>query len=269
MTKPQFLQIQQKTAIAYRHDGAKDTENGPTGLFWLGGFMSDMEGSKAQILADLAINEARPNLRFDYSGHGKSSGQFRDGTISKWLEQSIAVFENQTSGPRIIIGSSMGGWLALLLYRHFQKHDAKTASRIKGIILIAPAADMTQKLMWDKYDAAARNEITDNGFYAEPSDYGDDPYIMTRDLIEDGNQHCLLESGVKVSCPVRILQGEDDRDVSWQHGLQVYRALEGDDVTFSLIKTGDHRLSTHRDLETLKSTCRQLFALAESGQQSR
>ncbi len=265
MIEPQFMPIRQDISIALRHDGRKDAANGPTGLFWLGGFMSDMEGSKAQILADLAVAEGRPNLRFDYSGHGRSSGEFRDGTISNWLEESVAVFQSQTSGPRIIIGSSMGGWLALLLYRHFQKTAPEIAARIKGLILIAPAADMTQKLMWDKYDTAARQEISDNGFYAEPSDYGDQPYIITRDLIEDGKQHCLLETGMKVSCPVRILQGDRDPDVSWQHGQEVYRALDGQDVTFSLIKSGDHRLSTPRDLEILRQTCRQLFSLAESG----
>ena len=265
MAKPQFMPIRQDIDIAFRRNGTKDRKNGPTGLFWLGGFMSDMEGSKAQVLADLAQSQQRPNLRFDYSGHGQSGGEFRDGTISKWLEESIAVFESQTVGPRIIIGSSMGGWLALLLYRHFQEHNPEIAKRIKGIILIAPAADMTQKLMWDKYDASVRKEISENGFYAEPSQYGDQPYIITKDLIEDGKQHCLLEAGVETNCPVRILQGEQDPDVSWQHGLAVYHALKGKDIIFNLIKSGDHRLSTPRDLETLRQTCQQLFCLANSG----
>ncbi len=263
MAQPQFMTIRQDTSLAFRHDGKPDTANGPTGLFWLGGFMSDMEGSKAQTLADLAIKQDRPNVRFDYSGHGQSTGQFRDGTISKWLEESVAVFKGQTCGPRVIIGSSMGGWLALLMYRYLQAASPQTANRIKGLVLIAPAADMTTKLMWDKYDDPVRREITKAGFFAEPSAYGDQPYIITRQLIQDGKQHSLLEAGVEVSCPVRILQGEEDPDVSWQHGLEVYRAIAGDDVTFSLIKSGDHRLSTPRDLEILRQTCRQLFALAE------
>ncbi len=262
MSRPQFMPIRKNTAIAFQNDGIRDVEGGPTGLFWLGGFMSDMQGSKAQVLAELAESEQRPGLRFDYSGHGQSTGKFRDGTVSKWLEESAAIFKEKTSGSQIIVGSSMGGWIALLLYRHFQKQAHQIAQRIKGIILIAPAADMTQKLMWDKYNANIRKEILEKGFFAEPSQYGDEPYIITRDLIEDGKQHCLLDAGMEVSCPVRILQGEDDPDVPWRHGLEVYRALRGKDITFSLIKSGDHRLSTPRDLEILRQTCRQLFALA-------
>ena len=265
MSGLQFQSIRQNTAIALRHDGAPDHEDGPTGMFWLGGFMSDMEGSKAEILADLARHENRPCLRFDYSGHGKSQGEFRDGTISKWLAESVAVFEKQTTGPRIIIGSSMGGWLALLLYRYFQNHSPEIVARIKGIVLIAPAVDMTQKLMWAKYPEDAKKQIIENGFYAEPSQYGDQPYIITRDLIEDGKQHCLLPEGLNVSCPVRILQGEQDPDVPWQHGLEVYNAIEGGNVSFTLIKTADHRLSSPRDLMTIKQTCQQLFAISDAG----
>ena len=264
MSDPQFMPIRQDTSLAFRHDGKTDTENGPAGLFWLGGFMSDMEGSKAQVLADLASKQGRPNLRFDYSGHGSSTGNFRDGTISKWLQESIEVFQTQTLGPRVIVGSSMGGWIAVLLYRHFRQHAPEVAARIKGLILIAPALDMTRDLMWGKYDEATRQQITQNGFYAEPSQYGDEPYIITKYLIEDGRQHCLLDKGIKVDCPVRILQGELDPDVSWQHGLKAYQAIEGQDVTFTLIKSGDHRLSTPRDLAILASTCSELFGLAGS-----
>lgn len=264
MSRVQFQAVRQDTAIAYIHDGAKDDENSPTGFFWLGGFMSDMEGSKAGVLADLAEQENRPCLRFDYSGHGQSEGEFRDGTISKWLQEAVEVFKNQTSGPRIIIGSSMGGWLAMLLYRYFEQDEPEIASRIRGIILIAPALDMTQKLMWDNYDDMARNDIIENGFYAEPSDYGDEPYIITRDLIEDGKQHIMMDAAIKVSCPVRILQGEKDVDVPWQHAFAIYQALEGDDIVFSLIKSADHRLSTPRDLATLRQTCQHLSAMGDS-----
>ena len=266
MSKVKFHPIRQDIAIAYRHDGTKDRTNGPTGLFWLGGFMSDMEGSKAETLAELAIKESRPSLRFDYSGHGQSGGEFRHGTISKWLHEAIEIFKTQTSGPRILIGSSMGGWLALLLYRHFRQNEPQTAERIKGIVLIAPAADMTQKLMWDKYDDQARKEITENGFHAEPSDYGDEPYIITRDLIEDGKQHLMMHDPINVSCPVRILQGENDVDVPWQHAFEIYQTLAGDDITFSLIKSADHRLSTRRDLATLKHTCQHLCTIGDGGE---
>ena len=263
MPQQQALIVRQDIAIAYRHDGAKDSKNGPTGLFWLGGFMSDMAGSKAQTLAALAIEENVPSLRFDYSGHGLSGGEFREGNISKWLEESVAVFESQTNGPRIIIGSSMGGWLALLLYRYFQQNKPAIAARIKAIVLIAPAVDMTQKLMWDKYSKDARRAILEDGFYVEPSDYGDEPYIITRDLIEDGKQHCLMKTGMEVFCPVQILHGEADRDVPWQHGQAIYQCLKGDHVTFTLVKSADHRLSSPRDLGLLKQTCRHLIALSD------
>jgi pimeloyl-ACP methyl ester carboxylesterase len=269
MSDPNFMPLsspdRQDISIAYRHDGALDKPQAKTGLFWLGGFMSDMEGSKAQVLADLAENENRPSLRFDYSGHGASGGKFADGTVSKWLEESIAVFRTQTSGSRLIVGSSMGGWIALLLYRYFRQNSPEIAARIKGIVLIAPAADMTRKLMWEKYDDKTRAEISENGLFAEPSEYGDDPYIITRDLIEDGKKHCLLDQGLAVDCPVRILQGDADPDVPWQHAMAVYSALKGDNVLFLLVKSGDHRLSTPANLELLRQTCRQLFALAEAG----
>lgn len=264
MSDPQFLSIRNDISIAFQHDGIVDQPGGPVGLFWLGGFMSDMQGSKAQVLADLADREKLPCLRFDYSGHGASGGTFRDGTISKWLEESVAVFTEQTSGPRIIIGSSMGGWLALLLYRLFRNNAPEIADRITGIVLIAPAVDMTEKLMWDSYDKAIRDEIIQNGFFAEPSEYGDEPYIITKDLIEDGKQHCLLDVDLNVECPVRILQGQEDPDVPWQHGFEVFEAIKGDDVSFNLIKSGDHRLSTPRDLTTINDTCLQLISLGNS-----
>jgi len=252
-----------KTSIAYKHDGPQDQESGLAGLFWLGGFMSDMEGSKAQVLADLAKAQGRPSLRFDYSGHGQSGGKFSDGTISKWLAQSAQMFLDQTCGKRIIVGSSMGGWLAVLLYKFIAENHQDQLQRIAGIVLIAPALDMTKDLMWEKYDKAIRKGITDNGFFAEPSEYGDEPYIITRDLIEDGWQHCLLEKGLKVHCPVVVLQGQDDRDVPWQHGMKVFQAIKGDMVTFTLIKHADHRLSNLHNLRTVADTCSQLLALAD------
>ena len=267
MSEVNFLSVRSNQKIAYMQDGRHDSQNGPTGLFWLGGFMSDMEGSKAQVLANLAASESRPCLRFDYSGHGVSEGRFEDGSISNWLTEAIEVFQNLTSGPRVIVGSSMGGWIAFLLYRHFARTNPEIARRIVGIILIAPAADMTADLMWDKYSEDIRTQIMESGRYLEPSDYGDEPYTITRLLIEDGRKHLVLNDGLDVHCPVRILQGEEDVDVPWQHGLKVYQALRGDNITFSLIKGADHRMSSDRDLTTLQQTCHALFELAEGGQQ--
>ncbi len=268
MSKTHFVPIldpdREEITLAYMHDGAQDRASGPAGLFWLGGFMSDMEGSKASLLATLAKAQNRPALRFDYSGHGQSGGKFVDGTISKWLDETSQMFLDHTIGKRIIVGSSMGGWLATLLYKNIAENHRNQLHRIAGLVLIAPALDMTKDLMWDEYDETIRQEITSQGFYAEPSEYGDEPYIITKDLIDDGKQHCLLEVGLKIHCPVRILQGQADPDVPWQHGLKVYNALEGSDVTFNLIKHGDHRLSNFDNLRLIENTCTQLLDIADT-----
>lgn len=225
--------------------------------------MSDMTGSKAQVLADLAQKTGRNCIRFDYSGHGASGGAFRDGTISRWLDEAVQIFITHAPGPRIVIGSSMGGWLALLLAKHLTGESLPDADRIAGMILIAPAVDMTRDLMWNRYDAETRQTIEQKGYIEEPSEYGPEPYTITRDLIEDGRQHLLLDGILKAPFPVRILHGEEDPDVPWQHGLKIYNALIGPDIAFSLIKSGDHRLSTPRDLETLRQTCLDLCHRAD------
>lgn len=255
--------VRPNVEITVVSDGSADKPQGPVGLFWLGGFMSDMQGSKATALADLAIAEGRPCTRFDYSGHGKSGGAFAAGTISEWLEEAIEVFCRRTSGKRVIVGSSMGGWLAVLLYRHLAKARPDDARRISGLVLLAPALDMTSDLMWNKYDQTVRDQIKKEGSYCEPSEYSPEPYLITRKLIEDGYKHLVLDEGTDVTIPVRILQGEDDRDVIWQHGLKAYLSLRGDDVIFQLIKGADHRLSDPANLFHLKQTCIELFALAE------
>ncbi len=258
------LKSQDGIDLAWLADGPAPDAGGPCGLFWLGGFMSDMEGSKAEVLAELGENTGRPCLRFDYSGHGASGGVFGDGTISRWLGEAVQVFSELAAGPRIVIGSSMGGWLALLLARHLARHDPPIAKRIAGMVLIAPAADMTEDLMWAKYDEATRAEITTNGYFEEPSDYGDLPYTITRDLIEDGRRHLVLEEGLEARFPVRILQGEEDPDVPWQHALKTFQTVRGGDVTMTLIKHGDHRLSTAPDLFRLRAACLELCELADA-----
>ncbi len=265
MTRSGTILSPDNDEIAWLADGPEAHDTSPCGLFWLGGFMSDMAGSKAETLAQAAQQTARPCLRFDYSGHGASQGEFRDGTISRWLGEAVAVFSELAVGPRVIVGSSMGGWLALLLARHLLRLDPAVAGRIGGMVLIAPAADMTQDLMWDRYDEAARSTLRSQGVYLEPSEYGDEPYAITRALIEDGRDHLLLNDSLDIAFPVRILQGEDDPDVPWQHGLKTYRALRGSDITFSLIKHGDHRLSTPGNLAHLRATCLELCAQADAG----
>lgn len=265
MTRSGKLTSRDGIELAWLADGPEGGAGNRCGLFWLGGFMSDMEGSKAEVLAELGRAYGRPCLRFDYSGHGKSGGVFRDGTISRWLSEAVEVFGALADGPRVIVGSSMGGWLALLLARHLKRVEPDAAQRFAGLVLIAPAADMTQDLMWANYDEATRKAITTQGYLKEPSDYGDEPYIITRDLIEDGRKHLMLEDGLEVSFPVRILQGEADPDVPWLHALKTSQAMRGDDVTMTLVKHGDHRLSTPSDLARLRATCLELCELADAG----
>lgn len=241
--------------IAVKTLPAQTGSAGP-GLFWLGGFMSDMAGSKAEHLALLAAEAGLANVRFDYSGHGESGGAFEDGTISRWLEEALAVFEATTSGPQIVIGSSMGGWLGLLLARALK---ARGDARLHALVLIAPAPDFTEDLMWAQFPETVRNEITTTGRFLKPSAYGDTPYTITRDLIEDGRKNRLLGAPLAVGCPVRILQGAQDEDVPWQHALRLVTCLAEDDVVFSLIKDGDHRLSRPQDLERLSATVREFF----------
>jgi pimeloyl-ACP methyl ester carboxylesterase len=260
--KAQMHTMPDGTRIAFIQDGEPPAPDQACGTFWLGGFKSDMRGTKAEVLADHAQHTRRSFVRFDYSGHGESGGAFVDGTISTWLDQAQAVFETHAAGKRVLIGSSMGGWIAMLLARRLI--EAGHADRLGGLILIAPATDMTKDLMWDKYGDEFRDEVMRLGRYERPSEYSDEPYVITRALIEDGTQHLMLDAGLDVPCPVRILQGEEDPDVPWAHGMKVYQSLRGDDVSFDLIKHGDHRLSTERDLARLVETAEALCGRADA-----
>ena len=231
-------------AIAVRRDEGR----GP-GLFWLGGFKSDMKGTKAEALSQWARDNGRSCVRFDYSGHGESGGDFRAGTIGRWLEESLAVFEAYAEGPQVVIGSSMGGWIALLLLQAIRKRSAAKAS-VAGLVLIAPAVDFTEVLMWQRFSAKVKREIETNGVWLRPSDYGE-PYPITRALLEDGRNHLLLGSMIETGCPVRILQGVQDPDVPWNHAVELTSRLAQDDIVLTLVKDGDHRLSRPEDLERL------------------
>lgn len=265
MSRSGTLAMPDGTSIAWIEDGPPPPATGPVpcGFFWLGGFRSDMAGTKAATLGRLAEESYRSAVRFDYSGHGESGGRFEDGTISRWLEESEAVFRQVATGPRIVIGSSMGGWLALLLHEHLRKTAPEEAARIRGLVLLAPATDMTQELMWEKFDEATRRQLLEEGSVLIPSDYSPEPYLITRALIDDGRRHLLLEKGLDVEVPVRILQGDRDTDVPWQHAMKTWEALCGEDVTLTLIKGADHRLSTPRDLLLLQETVLALAARAD------
>jgi pimeloyl-ACP methyl ester carboxylesterase len=212
-----------------------------------------MTGSKAEALAMAAAEMERPCLRFDYSGHGRSDGVFNECTISDWLTESVHMFRNLTKGPRIVVGSSMGGWLTMLMMRAL----GEEARRVHGIILIAPAADMTRALMWDAFSADARSTIERDGVWHRPSSYGE-PYPITKLLIEDGRKHLILQTRQRITCPVRILHGDRDKDVPWIHGKRLFDIIDGPDVRFMLIKGGDHRLSGERELFLLQDMANEL-----------
>jgi pimeloyl-ACP methyl ester carboxylesterase len=219
------------------------------GLFWLGGLKSDMKGTKAEALDRWAETEGRACVRFDYSGHGESPGEFADGTIGRWLEDSLAVYAHFARGSQIVIGSSMGGWLALLLARELS--ERKIAAPITGMVLIAPAVDFTEELMWKQFSETTKDEIEQKGVWLRPSAYGKEPYPITRGLIEDGRKHLLLGGLIETSCPVHILQGVQDPDVPWQHAVELVSRFSRADVVLTLIKDGDHRLSRPEDIERL------------------
>jgi len=239
-------------------------EGAAPGLFWLGGFNSDMQGTKALALDAFAAERGCAMTRFDYSGHGDSSGSFEDGTISRWLEESLAVFE-RTEGPQILIGSSMGGWLALLLSEAHRASSGPTRSRIAGLVLIAPAIDMTRKLMWTEMDEAAQVQLMNTGIWRKPSDYSDEPYLITKALIEDGDLHLFGERLIETNCPVHIIQGIDDTDVPWRHATDLVSHFASDDVVLTLIKDGDHRLSRPEDIARVIAAVEDMIAEA-SGQ---
>jgi pimeloyl-ACP methyl ester carboxylesterase len=220
------------------------------GLLWLGGFKSDMLGTKAVALDAWAASNGRAMVRFDYSGHGESGGDFIDGTIGRWLEESLAVFEAECRGPQVVIGSSMGGWLALLLGRELARRSGR-AAEIRGMVLIAPAVDFTEVLMWQRFPPEVKREIEEKGAWARPSEYSAEPFVFTRDLIEDGRRHLLLDGMIETGCPVRILQGVQDPDVPWQHAVDLSARFARDDVVLTLVKDGDHRLSRPEDIERL------------------
>jgi pimeloyl-ACP methyl ester carboxylesterase len=234
-----FLERADGERVAWR----KVAGSGPA-VVWLGGFMSDMAGTKAQALADWALARGRAYLRFDYLGHGESTGAFRDGTITRWREDSLAVIDELTEGPLLLVGSSMGGWLACLV-------AAARPERLAGMVLIAPAADFTEKLMAPGFPPEAHEALAREGEWIRPSLYDEGGYPITRALLEDGARWSILPGPVPIEVPVRILQGREDPDVPWTHALELAQALKGGDVVFTLIKDGDHRLSRPQDIARL------------------
>jgi pimeloyl-ACP methyl ester carboxylesterase len=234
--------------IAYRRTpGQKDK----AGIVWLGGFHSDMQGEKASSLHYYAQRVGRNFLRFDYQGHGESSGKFEDGTIGRWRGDALAAIDQLTTGPLVLVGSSMGGWIALLVA--LARRD-----RVAGVTLLAPAPDFTDRLMWARFDDDQRAGILEKGFWTRPSDYDPAGYPITRALIEEGRSWNIMDEEIPVTVPIRILHGGLDEDVPWSHSLELAGQLKSSDVVWSLIKDGDHRLSRPHDVERMVDVVLQL-----------
>lgn len=252
-TETTFIEVGKDAArrrIAMRILRAQKPSERPA-LVWLGGYRSDMTGTKAVAVEHLARDRATDCIRFDYSGHGVSGGAFRDGTISRWLEESLAVVEHAAPKQRLIlIGSSMGGWIALRLIQELRLRGM--GERIAGLVLIAPAPDFTAELIEPNLTETEQRSLEERGYFEEPSEYSPEPNIYTRALIEDGRDNRVLVGTITTGCPVHILQGMRDPDVPYTHALKLMEHLPADDVVMTLIRDGDHRLSREEDIAKMK-----------------
>src|SRR5258708_4128576 len=247
-TAPEILDAADGVSIAYHRFRGKSP-----GVVFMGGFMSDMTGTKSRALEAFCRRHGQAFLRFDYRGHGASSGRFEDGTIGGWSEDALVAFDRLTDGPQIVVGSSMGGWIALLT-------ALKRRERVTGLVGIAAAPDFTEDLMWAAFPPEKRDRLARDGVFPEPSDYSDKPYSVTMRLIEDGRRHLVLRGTIPLTCPVRLLHGMQDPDVPWHRSLRLSDKLAGSDVRVVLIKDGDHRLSREQDLALLCGTVGELLA---------
>lgn len=258
--EPQFLEIgtRRKRRIAYRFADA--TQDGPA-LLWLGGFLSDMTSSKATTLGEWAKRQGLPMLCFDYSGHGLSEGDMLEASIGDWLGESCAMLDLLPRRKTIVVGSSMGGWIALLLARKLAQEGA--LERLAGLVLIAPAWDMTERLMWHHMTPEMKQTVEREGVYYEPALYGQ-TYPITKRLIEEGRSHLLGEGLLELGVPVRILQGMCDPDVPWGHALDLVDLLSCEDVEVTLVKDGGHRQSRPQDLRRLEATVEALVRKSQS-----
>ncbi|WP_420960495.1 alpha/beta hydrolase [Brucella sp. IR073] len=248
---PHFIDVQGAEIAVLHRKGPK-----APGLVWLGGYRSDMLGGKAVHLDGWAAETGHSCLRHDYSGHGQSGGDFNEGTISRWLEESLAVYRRFADGPQILIGSSMGAWIALRMAQEL----GRSGNGPEAIVLIAPAPDFTALLVEPQMTEGQKRALLEKGYFEKPSDYSPNPYIYTRKLIEDGRKNLVLKGIIETGCPVHILQGMEDADVPYTHALTLTEHLPVDDVTLTLVRDGDHRLSRPQDLELLTRT---VAALAE------
>lgn len=243
-------------AILAREDGATiayhRTSGRTPGVVFLGGFMSDMTGSKATTLEAFCRARGQAFVRFDYFAHGASSGEFAEATIGRWRDDALAVIDALTEGPQVLVGSSIGGWVMLLAAR-------ERPERVKALVGIAAAPDATEDLMWAQFPEPAQIALMRDGQIRVPSDYDERGYLITRRLIEDGRRNLVLRAPLPIACPVRLLHGMEDKDVPWELSLRLAGHLASPDVTVTLVKGGDHRLSSEADLARLCSTVEALL----------
>lgn len=249
MSRPRLKRFSVGEGEAAREIAVLHRSGKAPGIFWLGGFRSDMQGTKAEALDLWAGEEGQAATRFDYSGHGASGGRFEDGTVSRWLEETIAIFDEFTREPQVLVGSSMGSWLALLLAKRLGERS--DGDRLQGIVLLAPAVDMTRDLIWKHLNAVERRRLKKQGFIERHSQYSAQPDIITSALIEDGEKHLFAEQPIETGCPVHVIQGMQDRDVPWAHATRLMEHLAFDDAVLTLVRDGDHRLSRAEDIERM------------------
>lgn len=242
----EFLTSSNGTDLAWRR-----LKGSAPGVVFLGGYKSDMTGTKAAELERHCQARGQAFLRFDYSGHGESGGTFEEGTIGQWTADALDVIDQLTEGPQILVGSSMGGWVMLLA-------ALARPERVAALVGIAAAPDFTEDLMWEQLTVDLRQEVMDKGRLEVPSDYADSPYVITRSLIEDGRQRLLLRKPLDIACPVRLLHGMADSDVPYRTAIRLAETLTTPDVEIKFVKSADHRFSTERDLGYLKKTLDQL-----------
>jgi pimeloyl-ACP methyl ester carboxylesterase len=248
---------QPELSILTRDDGAtiaynKSSGKSPGALF-LTGFKSDMQGGKAIAVDKFCRDRGQAIVRFDYTGHGQSSGKFIDGTIGQWVDDAVYVLDNLTDGPQVLVGSSMGGWIMLLVA--LQRPD-----RIAGILGMAAAPDFTEELMWDAFEDEQKQALERDGFVDLPNCYEDEePYRISRNLIVEGRDHLLLQKPIDIDVPIRLIQGLLDEDVPWQTSARLTEMLRSNDVETTFVKSGDHRLSEPRDIDRLLSILGELL----------
>lgn len=247
MKAPEMLRLPDGRSLAYHRTAASGENKGRPGVVFLGGFASDMTGTKAMALEDWAQRAGRAFVRFDYTGHGASSGRFEDGCIGDWARDAGDVLGRLTEGPQVLVGSSMGGWIALLLARAHPE-------RLAGLVGIAAAPDFTERLMWPSLAPAERETLMAAGRLEQPSAYGPEPRVITRRLIEDGRQHRVLDAPLALPCPVALLHGTADADVPVALGLDLLAHLQAPQARLTLVKDGDHRLSDPGSLALLCET---------------